>query len=149
MPADISAGIPYLGGVWAEGVLYGTYLLPSGFLLLISWYRFLGIQWVWSPTNIPTDRWTLSLLQVSSYSSHYATFSPAVRTLGEEKDHHSKSIHLHCHSHLQSIQLQNPSCICYDHVHPLHHTRRSRSLRASPRIRIWRRVNARRFGCVL
>ena len=33
---------------------------------------------------------TISLHQVSSYSPHYATFSPAVRTLVEERSYQSK-----------------------------------------------------------
>ena len=91
MTSDISADVAYLGGVWAEGVLYGTNRFPSSSLSLISWYDFQGIQWVRSPTNIAcrsTDRCTLTTIAASSIIIFFTLcyiFTSSAYTRGREK----------------------------------------------------------------
>ena len=89
MPADISADLAYLGGVWAEGVLYGNNLN------FFKWYNSVDLLLSRYPVSLDLslkhNPWSVCTRQVSLYSSRYSTFSLAALTLEEEKNHLSKS----------------------------------------------------------
>ena len=88
MPADISADVAYLGGVWAEGVLYGTFFFSSMFLLLImTWHSRYPVSLI-SHQHSQQTNWSMYTIAASSIIIFFTLcyiFTSNAYTRGREK----------------------------------------------------------------